>query len=66
MQLVLYKKGFGCMAFFDQLAQKLSDLGGGGTTLTEDLHDCGRRAIILFEINPGICLATEERHRKSH
>jgi hypothetical protein len=39
----------------------LCDLGGG-ITLAEGLHDWGRR--VPFELYPGICLKTEEKHGK--
>jgi hypothetical protein len=36
----------------------------GGIILAEGLHDWGRRAVPLFQLYPGICLTTEEKHGK--
>jgi hypothetical protein len=36
----------------------------GEITSAEGLHDWGRRAVPLFELNPNIYLTTEEKHGK--
>jgi hypothetical protein len=44
------------------LPESLYDLRG--IILAEGLYDWGMRAVPLLHLYPGICLTTEEKHRK--
>jgi hypothetical protein len=69
--LFLYPKDFGWMVFLGAeprsvgvaLAEGLCDLGGGGITSAERLRD-GEAGRATFQLCPGICLTTEEKHGK--
>jgi hypothetical protein len=46
------------------LPEVLFDLTGRGIALAEARHDWGRLAVLFFQLYPGICLSTEEKHGK--
>jgi hypothetical protein len=73
MQFVLCEKNFGWMDVWELNPEGLESLrlkafgtfwGGGGGILAEGLPDCGLVGHAPFELYPGICLTTEEKHGK--